>query len=46
MSIKTTAFSIAAAFLMTGCITSFDGTIVPASSSTLQTEMAEGVYTA
>ena len=46
MNDKTIAFSIAAAFLMTGCITSFDGTIVPASSSTLQNEMTEGVYTA
>ena len=46
MNIIKTTIAIASCAMMTGCITSFDGTIVPASSSTLQNEMTEGVYTA
>lgn len=46
MNIIKTTIAIALCAMMTGCITSFDGTIVPASSSTLQNEMTEGVYTA
>lgn len=46
MNIIKTTIAIALCSAMTGCTTSFDGTIIPASSSTLEHEMMEGVYKA
>lgn len=46
MNIIKTTIAIASCVAITGCITSLDGTIIPASSATLEHEMMEGVYKA